>query len=343
MYNLRDIALIEITNDRRPDFALNPFNGPTPTRDQAFQRFCSENGNRPGCLFRTANELAPWPAEVSRMPRSWQTSFGVARQISPVLAVEVDYVQTNTRNEKVLGHNSNVKFDPVTGENLPYSNINNRIYPDWGVVSTNPMGGWSDYRGVQLAFTKRFSQRWQASGNYLLSKIMDSKPNPVMGLELVTFKVAPDLGEDYARAETDQRHRAVVNGIYQAPFGFQVSGLYFFGNGTAQQITPGTTDIRDLGNNGDYPNRRRLNGEIIPRNNFQGPSVHRVDLRIQQRIPLGGRVRFDAQAEVFNAFNRFNPSSYVTNESNIRFGQPNSSTNLAYAPRVLQLGFRVAF
>jgi hypothetical protein len=66
-------------------------------------------------------------------------------------------------------------------------------------------------------------------------------------------------------------------------------------------------------------------------------------MRFQQRIPLGSRVRLDGQFEVFNAFNRFNPSGYVTNESNIRFGEPTTSTNIAYAPRVIQLGFRATF
>lgn len=33
----------------------------------------------------------------------------------------------------------------------------------------------------------------------------------------------------------------------------------------------------------------------------------------------------------------------VLNERNARFGQPEQDTNQAYAPRMLQLGFRIAF
>jgi hypothetical protein len=33
----------------------------------------------------------------------------------------------------------------------------------------------------------------------------------------------------------------------------------------------------------------------------------------------------------------------VTNESNARYGQPNFNNNIAYQPRVVQLGFRFAF
>jgi hypothetical protein len=344
-YSFAAIALVEYPNDGRPDFFRNPFGGPKPSRDEALLSFCSENGNQQGCLLRAASELAPYPGYgMDEIPNSWQGSFGVQRQLRDDLAVEADYVQTNTRNEKTITGNINLSFDPATGLNLPYSNRSTRPFPDWGIIGMTPHAGWSDYHGLQFAVTKRMSNRWQASGNYLLSQIKDSKPNPVAGLTgLVPFDVAPDLGEDYGPAETDQRHRAVFNGIWDVAYGFQVSGLYFFASGESQQITPGTTDLRDLGDDGDYPNRLRASGEIIPRNSLKGPDMHRVDMRFQQRIPLGSRVRFDAQVEVFNVFNRFNPSGFVTNEQNIRFGEPTESSNIAYAPRVLQLGFRMTF
>lgn len=40
---------------------------------------------------------------------------------------------------------------------------------------------------------------------------------------------------------------------------------------------------------------------------------------------------------------RANFASYTTQESSASYGKPNSSTNLAYAPRTIQLGFRVGF
>jgi hypothetical protein len=339
------VAAVEYTNDGRPDFFRNPWNGVKPTRDEALLRFCSQNGNRPGCLLRSATELAPYPGYgMDRITNSWQTSFGVQRQLTDVLAVEVDYVQTNSRNEKTIVGNINVAYNAATGENFPYSNRSLRPFPDWGIVGITPLAGWSDFRGLQMAFTKRFSNRWQASGNFLLSQIDNSLPNPISGLTgLVPFTVAPDLGEDYGPSETDQRGRATLNAIWEVWGGFQVSGLYFYGSGMPLQLDPGTVDARDLGGTGDYANRRRANGEIIPRNGYPGPNIHRVDMRFQQRIPVGPRVRLDGQVEVFNLFNRFNPVSYVTNELNIRFGQPNESDNIAYRPRVMQLGFRMTF
>ena len=81
----------------------------------------------------------------------------------------------------------------------------------------------------------------------------------------------------------------------------------------------------------------------MPRNNLVGDPVHRVDIRLQERIPLPGTVRIDGMFEVFNLFDRANYGTYVTNEAASNYGQPDQNTNIAYGPRTLQLGFRVTF
>jgi hypothetical protein len=89
--------------------------------------------------------------------------------------------------------------------------------------------------------------------------------------------------------------------------------------------------------------RYRENGTIIPRNSFVGDPIHRVDLRLQQRVPLGGRLSASGILEVFNLFDRANYGSYVLDESSGAFLQPDQNSNLAYVARTLQLGFRVTF
>ena len=118
-----------------------------------------------------------------------------------------------------------------------------------------------------------------------------------------------------------------------------MSGLYFFGSGERQSTFYGV-DLR----NG--PRRRRGSTAFVPmarsfRNYFVGDPIHRVDMRLQQRIPLG-RVSIDGLFEVFNLFDRANFGAWETEESSGSFGEPLQNANLAYAPRTLQLGFRVA-
>jgi hypothetical protein len=129
----------------------------------------------------------------------------------------------------------------------------------------------------------------------------------------------------------------VANGIWGVGHGLQLSGLYFFGSGQRFATTYG---------GGDRPRLRTAGpqaGTIVPRNNLVGDPIHRVDLRVMQRIPLGGRTAVDGIVEVFNLFNRANYGSYTTAESNPSYGRPVQNVGLAYQPRMVQVGFRLTF
>ena len=89
--------------------------------------------------------------------------------------------------------------------------------------------------------------------------------------------------------------------------------------------------------------RLRPDDTIVPRNDFVGDPLHRVDMRLQRRFRLGGRAAVDGILEVFNLFNHENYGSYTTAESNAQYGQPSQNTNVAYQPRMLQFGFRATF
>jgi hypothetical protein len=81
----------------------------------------------------------------------------------------------------------------------------------------------------------------------------------------------------------------------------------------------------------------------MPRNSLVGDPIHRVDMRIQRRFALARHAAFDGIVEVFNLFNHANYGSYITAESNTRYGTPTSNINVAYQPRMMQLGFRATF
>ena len=116
------IAVIDIANDGRADFAANPFNGPLPTFAQAQQRFCDVNtaafetwrsagfrGAAP-CLLRNLQEMAPIP-DYAHIQHAWQSSIGVAHQFGTTMAIEADYVGTFERAERSQQDNINVTFN----------------------------------------------------------------------------------------------------------------------------------------------------------------------------------------------------------------------------------------
>src|SRR4051812_1077317 len=127
------IAVIAVDNvPSRANFAANPFNGPLPTYDQAVARFCYVN-NVPGCLLRDLQEQAPPPA-YAHVPHSWQNSIGIAHHFSSDMAVEIDYVNTKSRDEKSIQDNVNITFNPATGTPYPYSDVAHRAFPLYGVI-----------------------------------------------------------------------------------------------------------------------------------------------------------------------------------------------------------------
>jgi hypothetical protein len=340
----------EFINDGRPDFAVNPYNGPAPTYQQIV-----DSGVR-------RDYATSWiVADSFKTPYSHQTSFGAQRQLSDSMAIQADYVWTADRRSETF-RNINLSYNPATGANFPFSDISKRPYPEWGLAQLRFSDGRSNYHGLETALTKRFSQHWQASATYTLSATRNYDPLPINpgcaypmnGLTMtcdspLPVPIAPDLGGQYgfsapfggAGVNADQRHRAVFNGIWELPFGLQASGLYFYASGERRATTYGG-NLRDIGAVREIPSRLRPNGTIVPRNDFVGEPLHRVDVRAQRRFVLGS-IRVDAMVEMFNVFNRANYGSFVTDEASPLYGRPVQNANVAYQPRIVQLGFRVQF
>jgi hypothetical protein len=91
----KTVALVEVANDGRADFAANPFSGPAPTFEQAKATACSapeqaaemarwrstNYAGTPRCLLLASGELNP-PAGTYNVNNSIQTSIGVQRTTS---------------------------------------------------------------------------------------------------------------------------------------------------------------------------------------------------------------------------------------------------------------------
>jgi hypothetical protein len=204
--------------------------------------------------------------------------------------------------------------------------------------------------------------------------IVQLDPNAAITTKLVPYTgvVAPDMGPIYQLASTDQRHKATFNGIWDIGKGVQVSGLYFFGSGQRYSTSWGS-DLRNTGgasyniltpatftvNGVVYPTNaanlgqfcgcdvkgQTYNGQfLLDRSQLVGKPIHRVDMRVQKRISLGGKRNIDGLVEVFNVFNHANYGSYTTSfNPPTLYGKPSFNGATAYQPRILQLGFHMAF
>ncbi len=354
----------QYSNDGRPDFTTlrdgywGWFNGGKPSFQDSLQHACDIKLEA-GCSYRSLTQEIDYPGRKTSY--SHQVSVGIQRQFANDISFETNYVFTGGRREESAS-NVNLTYNPATGANYPFSDVNRRAFPQWGNVNFELLEGWSNYHAMDFTLTKRFSRRWQAMATYTVAQFKDAEPprdqwyigsDGVVARQPIGFRLAPDLGGEYtlagayngggANSSGSQRHRAVTNGIWDFGHGFQLSGIYFFGSGERFR-TRSSSDVRDEGSTlSSVWWRYRRDGTIIPRQGLAGSPIHRVDMRLQKRIAISDRVQLFGIFEVFNVFNHANYGQYTTVEGTPDYGKPSFSDNLAYQPRMLQLGFRTTF
>ena len=336
------VANIQVNYDGRPDFPMNPFNGPIPTYAQA---------------VATATQRSPFltlPSIKSNLAYTNQANVGVQRQLGTAIALSTDFVYTKSK-DVVSTMDVNLAYNPATGANYPFTDLARRPVRGWGTVNQNIVqpDGLTSY-ALQMELNKRMSNHWQLSATYLLQFNYDHQYAPINRDKGCTAPItnpspgvftcdAPMTLHPVLAAERflngDQRNRATLNGIWELPVGFQLSGLYFFADNGKATPTSGV-DVLGVGGSGG---RLRRDGTLIARNSFERTDLHRVDIRLQKRFKLNGRMTLDGIAEVFNMFNHANYNAFVTNEAAANFRQPQYDSNIAFQPRTMQFGFRTTF
>jgi hypothetical protein len=338
--------------------------------------------NAPNCFPRSIGNGSEVPFGAHDTSYSHMASIGMQHELASNIGLDSNFVFTGGRKEE-RRQNANSSINPATGANYPATGPTTDLahlpFPSWGPVAAEIMNGRSNYYGWENTFTKRFSNRWQANATYTLSKFyddggiglitgpyvvtLDPAANITTSLTPYNGTVAPDMGPLYQLTAADQRHRATFNGIWDMGKGVQLSGLYFFGSGerrattwgsdlrntggaSYQILTPAGTTAESLGALcGCTVKGQMFNGQfLLDRAQHVGKPIHRVDMRLQKRISLGGRRNVDGMIEVFNVFNHANYGNYTTTFSNAaNYGKPAFNAATAYQPRILQLGFHFAF
>lgn len=351
------VANIQVNYDGRPDFPMNPFNGPIPTYAQA---------------VATSNQRSPFltlPSINSNLPYTNQANVGVQRQLGAAMSLSTDFVYT--KNKDVVSiMDVNLAYNPATGANYPFTDLTRRPITGWGAVNQNVVqpNGPTSY-ALQMELTKRMANHFQLSATYLLQFAYEYQYAPInrdKGCSYPMTNPSPGvftcdapmtlhpLLVDERFLNGDQRNRATLNGIWELPVGFQLSGLYFFADNGKLTSTSGldvlglgtSTTASLVGTNAGITgsaNRLRRDGTLIERNSFNRTNLHRVDVRLQKRFRLNGRVTLDGIAEVFNIINHANYNAFVTNEAAANFRQPQYDSNIAFQPRTMQFGFRTTF
>ena len=149
--------------------------------------------------------------------------------------------------------------------------------------------------------------------------------------------LAPDISRQWFLTP-DQRKRATVNGIWDIGYGVQLSGKYLYGDNGWVTPTPGV-DVRLTGSTSG---RMKADGTLIPRNSFDKPSIHKVDMSLKRNFRLRGNARIEGIVEMFNVLNHRNLNALRRISAMRKTGSRRATRNIDYQPRMMQFAFRLS-
>jgi hypothetical protein len=292
-----------------------------------------------------------------------QYSVGAEKMFAGSYVVSIDLVGTKGRSLANL-----VNLNQPIGGNGPLP------YPDYGFIEWREEKGSSDYKGMDLGFSRRFSDGWSFGLAYTLSECTDDTA------EHLATGGSPSFAQDARDIEAwegpcgyDTRHRVVGNFIVELPFGregssltrallggWTVSGVYAQRSGRPFTVTQGSNNVGQ-GHTG-LPNRTGSGEgpetvdkwfepgdfEAVPsgtfgdagRNILRGPGWKGLDLSLQKAFQAG-RARLSLRWDVFNVFDTVNlglPDSNISNTSTV-----GTIRSLSGDARLMQFSARLTF
>jgi Carboxypeptidase regulatory-like domain len=266
-----------------------------------------------------------------------------------------------------------------------------RPYPYYSSITVrDPHQGFSEYHSLLLSAERRLVNGFVLLGSYTFAKLMsDSIMVPINfgPVEQVTTVGYQD-GKYNRRAErsldpTDVRHRLVVSGVYELPFG---AGKPWLTDGVASSIAGGwqintvatfqggvPLIIRGANNNRadrpnylgnavlDDPTRDRwfnpdafVNppnfelgnvGRTLP--DARTPGVFNVDLSVLKQVTLRGRMKLQLRAEAFNVTNHVNlgppNTTFLPGADGRNVNSNFGRITSSRDARILQFGVRLVF
>jgi hypothetical protein len=247
----------------------------------------------------------------------------------------------------------NLVYDPTTGFNQNPTKIG-RPDPRFTTILSfhTPDAAGAINDSLQMELRKRMSFGLTLGASYTFARLKDSTTGPFY------YPNNPyNFSGEWANSPDDQRHTFTINGSYQMKWGFQTSGFYHYGSGSAYQVTAagnpfgGSVTNRTFLTTAKTYNDPQFNHlsttapgySITDRDQLYGAPIHRVDARVSKSVTFHERFRAVGILEAFNLFNHANYGSYQTAVTSSSYGAPAQNINLAYSARMLQLAARFEF
>ncbi|MGB8508055.1 MAG: TonB-dependent receptor [Pyrinomonadaceae bacterium] len=321
-------------------------------------------------------------------PYVQQGRLGVEREVAHNLSVSATYLfykgvhLTRTRDINLFAPAAFTRVGP-DGQTYTFQRfasttvrpISRAVGLSYNRINYFESAGKSLYNGLAIQATQRLTRGFQFIAAYTFSKAKDDRPDQtivVVGADdakIVQNQLNP--GDDYARSDTDLRHRFVFSPVYEwghigwSDNAFLRALLSDYTFSTIAQFQSGTPYSAlvsgDPNNDGNRSNDRLPGTE---RNQFTTPAVYQFDARLTRSIHIREEMRVRLILEAFNIFNRANvatvnntffnysggiagtltaPSAVSAFGTPRTFSSPASGTTTFATPRQLQLAVKFDF
>ena len=241
-------------------------------------------------------------------PMVQQTNIGIQRELTRNMVVRADYL-----------HNFGTHF--IIGRTI--GQVNNPVVGGPDLVKNLESSVKTKYDGLLLSFDKRLSNGWMFRTSYTFSKSFNYAND-----DQIPFSNGPinpnNLQLEYGPTPNDQRHRFTFAGVFELPYGFELSPMLTIASGVPMDILvpDGSQRIPQLQRNAGgriFNTGAELNQFITQINAAGGfggqplplvandarfnDNFNSLDLRVARMFKWGDDLTIEPIAEVFNLFN----------------------------------------
>jgi hypothetical protein len=148
-----------------------------------------------------------------RTPYVWQWMFNVQRELAKDLSFEAGYIGSVSRHlESYRGVSAAVPGPGTIASRSPY--------PNWGLLVSVENGGRGNYNALGTKLTKRYSSGLTALLSYTWSKSIDTTSGiRTSDSDSLFSQDGRCMFCDRGLSAFDNRHRMVLSGLWDVPFG----------------------------------------------------------------------------------------------------------------------------
>ena len=317
---------------------------------------------------------AIFPVDVPN-PSAMHVNVGLQREVVPSVVLSADVVYRHSLHVPQNGGSIDLNhFNAARGPAIPRCTAVEVDDPhalcSRGPINVQVAPYKFTYKGLLMRAEKRYSNGFQFLGSYAYSRSTATHAGSGFNLDNWLENKGPagpmHILNLAASAQLPRRFEAGLNFAFSSavPFSAVIGGIDFNGDGTQDDLLPGTTvnafnrsieraDLERLVEefNQTYAGTRDARGALIPgvtlppRFSF-GDDLHTLDIRLSRSFVPRARVRLTLIGEVFNVYNAANLGGHSEDLTSAAFGQPTNRATQIFGsggPRAFQLAVRVGF